>query len=135
MPGPQSPLYAAGARMVRTFPIPPLLPGQALAIGVTSYDGQVFYGITADRDLVPDADVLGQCVTEALDRAARHRDRRPAEDPARPAQEDRSEAVTRVYLPTTLAGPGQAPRRRVAARVGASATSPTATARSRSTPR
>ena len=34
---------------------------------MTSYDGKVFYGITADRDLVPDADVLGQCVTEALD--------------------------------------------------------------------
>ncbi len=66
VPGPQSPLYAAGARMLRTFPIPPLLPNQALAIGVTSYDGSVFYGITADRDLVPDADVLGQCVTEAL---------------------------------------------------------------------
>jgi diacylglycerol O-acyltransferase len=66
VPGPQSPLYAAGARMVRTFPIPPLLPRQALAIGVTSYDGRVFYGITSDRDLVPDSDVLGQCVTEAL---------------------------------------------------------------------
>jgi diacylglycerol O-acyltransferase len=66
VPGPQSPLYAAGARMLRTFPIPPLLPDQALAVGVTSYDGQVFYGITADRDLIPDADVLGQCVTEAL---------------------------------------------------------------------
>ena len=103
VPGPQSPLYAAGARMLRTFPIPPLLPGQALAIGVTSYDGQVFYGITADRDLVPDADVLGQCVTEALDRAARHRDRRPAEDPARSPQEDRPETM-RIYLPTTMAG-------------------------------
>ena len=66
VPGPQSPLYAAGARMLSTFPIPPLLPGQTLAVGVTSYDGQVFYGITADRDLVPDADVLGQCITEAL---------------------------------------------------------------------
>ncbi|QIG44218.1 wax ester/triacylglycerol synthase family O-acyltransferase [Nocardioides anomalus] len=66
VPGPQSPLYAAGARMLRTYPIHPLLPGQALAIGVTSYDGQVFYGINSDRDLVPDVDVLGQCVTEAL---------------------------------------------------------------------
>jgi len=66
VPGPQSPLYAAGAKMLRTFPIPPLLPNQALAIGVTSYDGTVFYGITADRDLVPDLDVLGQCVTESL---------------------------------------------------------------------
>jgi diacylglycerol O-acyltransferase len=67
VPGPQSPLYAAGARMVGTYPVPPLLPGHALAIGITSYDGKVFYGITADRDLVPDADTLGQCISEALD--------------------------------------------------------------------
>ncbi len=67
VPGPQEPLHAAGARMVETYPVHPLLPGHALAIGVTSYDGHVFYGLTADRDLLPDADVLGQCVTEALD--------------------------------------------------------------------
>ncbi len=67
VPGPQSPLYAAGARMVATYPVPPLLPGHLLAIGVTSYDGQVSYGITADRDKVPDADVLGQCLAESLD--------------------------------------------------------------------
>jgi diacylglycerol O-acyltransferase / wax synthase len=67
VPGPQSPLYAAGARMVSTYPVPPLLPGHALAIGVTSYDGAVYYGITADRDLLPDADLLGTCVTEALE--------------------------------------------------------------------
>lgn len=67
VPGPQSPLYAAGARMVATYPVPPLLPGHAIAIGVTSYDGQVWYGLTADRDLVPDADVLAQCLREALD--------------------------------------------------------------------
>ena len=67
VPGPQSALHAAGARMVETYPVHPLLPGHALAIGVTSYDGSVYYGITADRDLLPDADVLGQCVTEALD--------------------------------------------------------------------
>jgi diacylglycerol O-acyltransferase / wax synthase len=67
VPGPQSPLYAAGARMVATYPVHPLLPDHALAIGVTSYDGGVYYGITADRDLVPDADLLGTCVSEALD--------------------------------------------------------------------
>ena len=67
VPGPQSPLYAAGARMVGTYPVPPLFPGHPLAIAVTSYDGQVFYGITADRDWLPDADLLGSCLTEALD--------------------------------------------------------------------
>ena len=53
--------------MEQTYPVPPLLPGHALAIGVTSYDGQVFYGVTADRDLVPDADTVRVCLSEALD--------------------------------------------------------------------
>lgn len=67
VPGPQFPLYAAGARMVASYPVLPLLPGHALAIGVTSYDGHVFYGIDADRDGMHDVEVLGQCITEALD--------------------------------------------------------------------
>ena len=37
-----------------------------LAVGVTSYDGHVFYGLEADRDAVPDVDVLAQCITESL---------------------------------------------------------------------
>ncbi|WP_028659109.1 WS/DGAT/MGAT family O-acyltransferase [Nocardioides insulae] len=67
VPGPQSTLYAAGAPMTASYPVHPLLPGHALAVGVTSYDGKVFFGITADRDLVPDDEVLGQCLREALD--------------------------------------------------------------------
>ncbi|HEX4687663.1 MAG TPA: wax ester/triacylglycerol synthase family O-acyltransferase [Nocardioides sp.] len=67
VPGPQSPLYAAGAVMEQTYPVPPLLPGHALAIGVTSYDGHMFYGVTADRDRVPDAAVFALCLSEALD--------------------------------------------------------------------
>jgi diacylglycerol O-acyltransferase len=67
VPGPQSPLYAAGAVMEQTYPVPPLLPGHALAIGVTSYHGQVFYGVTTDRDRVPDADTLAACLSESLD--------------------------------------------------------------------
>lgn len=67
VPGPQFPLYAAGARMTASYPVHPLLPGHALAIGVTSYDGGVFYGITSDRDLLPDVDTFGACLTEALE--------------------------------------------------------------------
>jgi diacylglycerol O-acyltransferase len=67
VPGPQFPLYAAGATMVETYPVHPLLPDHALAVGVTSYNGGVFYGITADRDALPDVDTLGQCILEALD--------------------------------------------------------------------
>jgi diacylglycerol O-acyltransferase len=66
VPGPQFPLYAAGAQMLESYPVQPLLPRHALAIGVTSYDGGVYFGLTGDRDALPDLDVLGQCIEEAL---------------------------------------------------------------------
>ncbi len=67
VPGPQFPLYAAGARMLEMFPVVPLAKGQALAIGLTSYDGGVYYGFNGDRDAMPDVDVLAGMVDEALD--------------------------------------------------------------------
>src|SRR6478735_382070 len=67
VPGPQFPLYAAGAQMTESYPVQPLLPGHALSIGVTSYDGGVFFGLNGDRDALPDLEVLGQCVTESLE--------------------------------------------------------------------
>ncbi len=66
VPGPQQPLYAGGARMVSTYPVMPLSAGQALSVGLTSYDGGVYYGLYTDRDAIPDADVLGHAVVDAL---------------------------------------------------------------------
>ena len=66
VPGPQIPLYAAGAEMLEVFPVVPLAKGQAVSIGLTSYNGGVFYGLNADRDALPDVDVLAQCIEEAL---------------------------------------------------------------------
>lgn len=66
VPGPQQPLYAGDARMVASYPVIPLGKGQALSIGLTSYDGGVYFGLNADRAAMPDLDVLGQCLTDAL---------------------------------------------------------------------
>ena len=66
VPGPQFPLYAAGARMLEMYPVVPLALGQAVSIGVTSYDGGVYFGLNADRDAMPDVDVLAQCLEESL---------------------------------------------------------------------
>jgi WS/DGAT/MGAT family acyltransferase len=66
VPGPQFPLYAAGARMLEMYPVVPLAKGQALAIGATSYDGGVYYGLNADRDALPDVDVLAGLLEESL---------------------------------------------------------------------
>jgi diacylglycerol O-acyltransferase / wax synthase len=67
VPGPQVPLYAAGARLVASYPVLPLSAGHLLAIGITSYDGEVFFGINADRDAIADLVVLAQCLRDALD--------------------------------------------------------------------
>jgi diacylglycerol O-acyltransferase len=66
VPGPQFPLYAAGARMLEMYPVVPLAKGQAVSIGLTSYDGGVYYGLNADRDAMPDVDVLAGLIEESL---------------------------------------------------------------------
>lgn len=66
VPGPQNPLYAGPAHMVATYPVVPLAKGQALAIGLTSYDGAVCFGLTGDRDAMADVDVLAQCIPDAI---------------------------------------------------------------------
>jgi WS/DGAT/MGAT family acyltransferase len=67
VPGPQVPLYAAGARMTEIFPVVPLAKNQALAIGVTSYDGGVYFGLNGDRDAMSDVDVLATMVEESVE--------------------------------------------------------------------
>jgi diacylglycerol O-acyltransferase len=66
VPGPQFPLYANGARMLEMYPVVPLAEGQAVSIGLTSYNGGVYYGLNADRDSMADIDVLATLIEEAL---------------------------------------------------------------------
>jgi len=66
VPGPPRPLYARGARMIDMYPVVPLAGGQAVSVGITSYDGGLHYGLNADRDALPDVDVLAEALVEAL---------------------------------------------------------------------
>ncbi|TFV66327.1 UNVERIFIED_ORG: wax ester/triacylglycerol synthase family O-acyltransferase [Bacillus sp. AZ43] len=66
VPGPQLPLYAAGSRMLEVFPVVPLARGQGLSIGMTSYDGRVYFGFNADRDGVGDVDVLADLIEQEV---------------------------------------------------------------------
>ncbi|MGH4022559.1 MAG: WS/DGAT/MGAT family O-acyltransferase [Pseudonocardiaceae bacterium] len=67
VPGPQSPLYAAGAKMLEMFPVVPLAKNQAVSVGINSYNGGVYYGLNADRDAMPDVDVLAGLIEESLE--------------------------------------------------------------------
>ena len=66
VPGPQFPVYAGGALMLGAYPVVPLAKGQAVSIGLTSYDGGMYFGLNADRDAMNDVDVLAECLENAL---------------------------------------------------------------------
>jgi diacylglycerol O-acyltransferase / wax synthase len=76
VPGPQLPLYLGEARMLSTYPVVPLARGQAVSIGLTSYDGGVYFGLNGDRDAMPDLDLLGQCLVDSLADLVQIRDSR-----------------------------------------------------------
>ncbi|WP_153398527.1 WS/DGAT/MGAT family O-acyltransferase [Ornithinicoccus halotolerans] len=66
VPGPQDARYAGTARLEASYPVIPLPRGQALSVGLTSYDGRVHLGLHADRATLPDLDVLADGVLSAL---------------------------------------------------------------------
>lgn len=66
VPGPQVTLYGLGGRLVRIFPLVPIFAYHALGIAVASYDGEVVFGLAADRAAVPDLDVLARGIEAAL---------------------------------------------------------------------
>ncbi len=67
VPGPQVPLYAAGALLVGSYPVVPLTRGHGLGVGVTSYNGGVFLGLNADRDAIGDLDLLATEIRSATE--------------------------------------------------------------------
>jgi len=52
--------------MIDMYPVVPLAGGQAVSVGITSYDGGLHYGLNADRDALPDVDVLAEALVDAL---------------------------------------------------------------------
>jgi len=67
VPGPQSQMYVAGAKLLETYTVPPLLHDQVLAIGVTSYCGMLYFGINADRDAMSDVEVFRELLAQSLE--------------------------------------------------------------------
>jgi diacylglycerol O-acyltransferase / wax synthase len=67
IPGPNVPLYYAGAKVLAYYPVSALVDGQGLNITVMSYCGNLYFGLVACRQLVPDLDVMAGFLREELD--------------------------------------------------------------------
>jgi len=67
VPGSQQTLYAFGAPMTEIHPLVPLAAEHAIGVAALSYDGNVFFGIVADPDRVPDLGVFTDAMSASID--------------------------------------------------------------------
>jgi diacylglycerol O-acyltransferase / wax synthase len=75
VPGPNIPLYYAGAELIAYYPISAIADGQGLNITVLSYRNTVFFGLIACRKLVPDLDRMADHIEDEIHEL--HRASRP----------------------------------------------------------
>lgn len=64
--GVAKPLYAAGAKVEANWPLPMLLPGQALAVAAQSYQAQMHITILACADAVPEPERLSTAFEDEI---------------------------------------------------------------------
>ena len=94
VPGPQQTLYAFGAPLREVRPLVPLAAEHAVGVAIVSYDGNAFFGVVADRDVVADLDVMLEAMrASASDLLAA----------AHPAKPNRTRAPKRRSSPTPAA--------------------------------
>jgi diacylglycerol O-acyltransferase len=65
VPGPQFPLYSGGAELLEVWPFAPLYPSMGLGIAIVSYNGEAYFGLTADPGIVPDVEQFSAMLREA----------------------------------------------------------------------
>jgi len=79
VPGPDFPLYLAGAELVAGFPLGPVMDGAGLNITVMSYRGVLNWGLMACAETVPRVAALASYIPEALDELLRAAELGPAD--------------------------------------------------------
>ena len=66
IPGPRTPLYVRGSEVRRAYPYVEVIDDEGLTIAVASYANRLFFGLTADRDVMPDLHLLAEGIDHAM---------------------------------------------------------------------
>ncbi len=66
VPGPRSPLYLGGHRMIEGYPVAPIGGQVRISVAIWSYCDHLYVGITGDRDTAPDIERLGQGIARGF---------------------------------------------------------------------
>lgn len=71
VPGPQVPMYMAGAEQVVTFGAAPLADGMGLFIATPSYNGKITFNVTSTRETLPDIRFFTACIVHSFESLSR----------------------------------------------------------------
>ncbi|MBI1394273.1 MAG: wax ester/triacylglycerol synthase family O-acyltransferase [Alphaproteobacteria bacterium] len=105
VPGPQVPLYMAGAKLVTAYAIGPVMDSMGLFHAVTSYCGEITISFTACREMLPDPAFYRECLQESFDelraaaakpRVEKNREAATADAIATPAMKAAADDFTRI---------------------------------------
>jgi hypothetical protein len=66
IPGPTTPMYMLGCKLESVYPMVPLSENHAVSVGMLTVDEQACFGVYADREALPDVDVLASDVDAAV---------------------------------------------------------------------
>jgi diacylglycerol O-acyltransferase / wax synthase len=67
IPGPQQPLYMLGCELAEVFPVVPLSDQHGVSIGMTTINDRAYFGIYADTQSLPNANLLSTAIDESID--------------------------------------------------------------------
>ncbi|MGH3525642.1 MAG: WS/DGAT domain-containing protein, partial [Mycobacterium sp.] len=68
VPGPREPLEIMGRKVIGVMPVPPIALQLRTGVAMLSYADDLFFGILADFDAVPDVDELARGIETAVAR-------------------------------------------------------------------
>ncbi len=65
VPGPQFPLYSAGAKLVTQYGLGPIFDGMGIIFPVFSYNGNITITVNSCREMMPDPQFFAQCLQDS----------------------------------------------------------------------
>jgi WS/DGAT/MGAT family acyltransferase len=76
IPGPREQLYIRGCPLQRIYPVVPLADRHTVSVGMTTVCDRACFGVYADREALPDAELLARDIGDELNALGRHGSRR-----------------------------------------------------------
>ena len=85
VPGPQFPMYMLGSKLLVQYPAVPLWAGHGVGVALFSYNGEVAWGLNADRDVVPDVAEFSNAIRAAFGQLRKEAQRAAGDKPTKKA--------------------------------------------------